>query len=177
MRKKLLVLLVCALVLVGVWRGVTTALANKKALSEVGSINTATASADLGISQSDSNQDGSRQTGETNLTRTDGQSGVEVAVTWTKAQGKVVQIFNVEMSNHMYNLDDFDIVANSHIKVDSQNVPVIVKVDEKSGEGHHVTFEISVQSPALAQLKPGQKLALTISNLVDVPARNFTWVN
>ena len=175
--KKLLVLLVCVLVLVGVWRGVTTALANKKAISEVGSINSATASADLGNSQSGSNQAGSGQTGETNLTRTDGQGGVEVAVTWTKAQGAAVQKFNVQMNNHMYSLDDFDIVANSHIKVDSQDVPVSVKVDVKGGEGHHVTIEISVQSSALAQLKPGQKLTLTISNLVDVAARNFTWVN
>lgn len=107
----------------------------------------------------------------------DTQGGVDVTVTWEKeGSNSSMQKFAVSMSNHMTNLDDFDFTENTELKISGTTVPAVVKVLNKSGEGHHVSAEIGVQSTDLSELKPGSQVTLVIKNLVRVPMRNFTWV-
>ncbi len=168
--KRIVLVLVLLLVVFGVWRGVSIADANKKALNETGS-----ASADTVVGSTGNNQQGGQK--NQGLTRTDNQNGVDVTITWVKTVGSSLQKFQIEMGNHMYNLDDFDLAKNIGLKVDNTDAPAKVTVDGKSGEGHHVSADISVDSKLLGELKPGQKVTLTLTNLVNVPIRTFTWTN
>lgn len=106
----------------------------------------------------------------------DNQGGVDVTVTW-KGEGSdsTMQKFAVTMNNHMTNLYDFDLTENIDLKISGTAVPAVVKVLNKSGEGHHVEAELEVQSIDLSKLEPGSQFTLVIKNLVRVPMRNFTW--
>lgn len=106
----------------------------------------------------------------------DVQGGVDVTVTWKKEDSNSsMQKFEVSMSNHMINLDNFDYIDNTELKISGTTVPAVVKVITKSGADHHVSAEIGVQSSDLSKLKPGSQFTLVIKNLANIPMRNFTW--
>lgn len=170
MKIKLLAAALIIILAAGVWWGLGAVQASKnKQANQV--------SQAANLANANNPENSSLPATDSGAPKLDNQGDVEVTVTWRKESSDASLLkFAVSMNNHMLNLDNYDFSSNVQLKIGNTVVPAVVKVFSKSGEGHHVSSEIGVQSAELSKMKPGGKFTLILKDLAGIPARNFSWV-
>jgi len=169
MKIKVLVIVIALVAIIGVGKGLEALRANQAGKPA----DTAQAPSQQASGQQAGNQ---RDPAASLKPVVDDQGGIQVGVVWEKQEASAKQKFQIELNNHMLSLDDFDFSHNIRLEIEGVSKNVVVEVLSRDGSGHHVTAEISVENPELANLKPGSKIALIVEKVGDTPVRKFNLV-
>ncbi|HVJ47708.1 hypothetical protein [Desulfitobacterium sp.] len=167
MRVKVIVLVLALVAILGVWKGLDNVRANQTDKSS-------------NITQESSSQsvpvENTTNTSKKTQPVIDDQGGIQVGVIWEKQASSALQKFQIEINNHSVNLDDYDFAQNIQLEIAGKKNNAVVKVLNRGGGGHHASSEISIETPALAKLQPGDKITLKVNKLGDTPERKFNFV-
>ncbi|WP_206812621.1 hypothetical protein [Paradesulfitobacterium ferrireducens] len=161
MKVKVIIACLVTVALVGVWWALTAAKAGSTGSNALSG--TGTAQTPAPVSQANP--------------VIDEQGGIQVVVKWERQDAQAgMQKFRIELNNHALNLDGFDFSRNLKLQLDGIEIPASIKAANTSGEGHHVSAEITAQASELTKLKTGSRLSIILENVGNTQARTFSWV-
>ncbi len=107
-----------------------------------------------------------------NLTQTNDEAMVTVAVTPLNLSDKSATTLDFEISLNTHSVDlGYDLTQIATLSDDAGEQVQPTKWDGPAGGGHHRTGTLSF--PQLKQR--GRSLTLTLRGIADVPERTFTW--